>query len=148
MEQPPWVKLGIMTVLSFISMYALMYIMVDKWADVYLSVSRVWMAGSMTAAMVIIELVVMASMYKTTAVRNALITVSVVALILTIVFFRYQTAVYDKQFLRSMIPHHSGAILMCSNPKLQDPEVLKLCQNIIESQQREINEMNTILQRK
>ena len=128
MERPPWMKLGIMTVFSFISMYPLMYTMVDKWADIYLSVSRVWTAGSMTAAMVTIELIGMASMYKNATVRNALIAVSVIALVACIVFFRYQTAIHDKQFLRSMIPHHSGAILMCANSKLHDHEILELCQ--------------------
>jgi hypothetical protein len=56
MENSSWIKLTVMTVLSFISMYVLMYIMVDKFADVYPSFSRVYMAGSMTAAMVAIEL--------------------------------------------------------------------------------------------
>jgi uncharacterized protein (DUF305 family) len=47
-----------------------------------------------------------------------------------------------------MIPHHSGAILMCREAKLQDPEILRLCGEIIESQRREIAEMNRILERK
>jgi uncharacterized protein (DUF305 family) len=143
-----WFKLGVMTVLSFTSMYLLMYTMVDKWADVYLSISRVWMAGSMTAAMVAIELIVMAAMYKNTAIRYGLVAVSAVALVACIAFTRFQTAIYDQDFLRAMIPHHSGAILMCSNPKLEDPEIKELCRSITESQQREIDEMNAIMQRK
>jgi uncharacterized protein (DUF305 family) len=47
-----------------------------------------------------------------------------------------------------MIPHHSGAILMCANPRLEDPEIKSLCRNITEGQQREIDQMKAIMQRK
>ena len=60
---------------------------------------------------------------------------------------REQLGVGDAQFLRSMIPHHSGAILMCEKAKLTDPEVLKLCDNIVAAQNREIAQMQSILQR-
>ena len=40
-----------------------------------------------------------------------------------------------------MIPHHSGAILMCDNPRLEYPEILRLCGEIIESHKREIDQM-------
>ena len=62
-------------------------------------------------------------------------------------FIRQQTAITDKQFLRPMIPHHSGAILMCEQASIQDPEIQALCASIIESQQEEIDQMETILQR-
>ena len=45
-----------------------------------------------------------------------------------------------------MIPHHSGAILMCRESALTDPRVRDLCQRIIDSQQREIEEMETLLE--
>jgi uncharacterized protein (DUF305 family) len=47
-----------------------------------------------------------------------------------------------------MIPHHSGAILMCERAKISDPQVKNLCREIIESQKREIDEMKAILARK
>jgi uncharacterized protein (DUF305 family) len=137
-----------MTILSFAAMYLLMYIMINKYADFYPSLSQVYMAGSMTAAMIIIELIVMGSMYKNALVRNVLIGTGAVTLILFIAFTRYQTAIYDADFLRSMIPHHSGAILMCENPKLEDPAIKSLCRSIIESQQSEIDQMKAIMQRK
>lgn len=142
-----WIKLAVMTVVSFIAMYFLMYSMINTSGDLYLSVNQVWMAGSMTAAMVAIELIVMSDMYKARVVRNTLIVVSVAATIAFVLFTRYQTTIDDKDFLRSMIPHHSGAILMCANPALSDPEIKDLCSQIIESQQREINQMNSILKR-
>lgn len=70
----------------------------------------------------------MSVMYKPAMYRNILIGVSVILLIVLIAFTRYQTGIYDKDFLRSMIPHHSGAILMCANPRLDDPEIKKALQ--------------------
>ena len=46
---------------------------------------------------------------------------------------------------KSMIPHHSGAILMCGEAPIRDPEVRALCTGIIESQAREIRIMKAKL---
>ena len=139
-----WIKLGIMTVASFLAMYFLMYSMVNSSEDLYLSVNQVWMAGSMATAMVAIELIVMADMYKNALVRNVLIGASILATVMFVLFTRYQTGIGDNDFLRSMIPHHSGAILMCANPDLTDAEIRSLCNDITEAQQREIDQMNAI----
>ena len=44
-----------------------------------------------------------------------------------------------------MIPHHAGAILMCDQADITDPEIKKLCEEIVRSQQKEIAEMKTKL---
>ena len=44
-----------------------------------------------------------------------------------------------------MIPHHSGAILMCEQASITDPEIVKLCRDIVESQKKEIAQMEAIL---
>jgi len=59
------------------------------------------------------------------------------------VFIQQQTAVSDRQFLRWMIPHHSGAPLMCQNASLQNAEIRKLCETIFSSQQQEIEQMKS-----
>lgn len=46
-----------------------------------------------------------------------------------------------------MIPHHAGAILMCRKASVADAEIKSLCQDIISSQQREIDQMKDILAR-
>ncbi len=72
------------------------------------------------------------------------------ATIVGIVFFigiRQQTLIDDEQFLRSMIPHHSGAILMCENAELTDTEIQELCREIIQNQEEEIATMEAILER-
>jgi hypothetical protein len=139
-------KLLIMAVLSFIAMYILMYSMVHTFDDVFLNVNQFYMAGLMAMPMVIIEIVLMSGMYKNKKLNMLIIGISVV---LTVAFFflvRQQTGVSDKQFLKSMIPHHSGAILMCEEADLEDPELKSLCEEIKASQQREIDQMKSKLE--
>ena len=140
-------KLLITTLLSFISMYILMYSMVNTMSDVYNSFNQFYMAGVMTAPMVIFGLFIMRSMYPNKQLNAAILAVSVIALIGFFFFIRQQTAIGDKQFLRSMIPHHSGAILMCERSSIRDPEIQALCDSIVQSQQEEIHQMEDILQR-
>lgn len=74
-----------------------------------------------------------------------IIGLSVLALIGFYAAIRQQVAINDKQFLKSMIPHHAGAILMCTQADITDPEIKKLCEEIVKSQQKEIAEMKTKL---
>ena len=46
-----------------------------------------------------------------------------------------------------MIPHHSGAILMCEQATLTDPEIKALCGEIVASQRKEIAQMEALLAR-
>ena len=147
MKENHYLHLAIMAVLSFIAMYGLMYAMVDSFASVYNNVNQAYMAGLMAAPMVVIELLVMRAMYHDKRLNAAIIGASVIVGVLLFVFIRQQTAVGDRQFLRSMIPHHSGAILMCGKASVQDAEILKLCEAIVSSQQQEIDQMRAILRR-
>jgi len=131
--------------LSFVAMYALMYAMVDQWANVYNNVNQFYMAGLMAAPMLLIELWLMSSMYPDRR-RNLILAGLTVAFMLFCWWgIRTQAAVTDKQFIRSMIPHHAGAILMCEENRLKDPELVKLCQDIITSQTQEIAQMKQLL---
>ena len=138
-------KLIVMAVLSFISMYILMYAMVDKLSNVYTNINQFYMAGLMTMPMIIIEVVLMRSMYMNKKLNAGIIIVSVLALIGFFLCIRQQTAVSERQFLRGMIPHHAAAILMSRKNPAKDPEIVKLQQEIISSQEREIAEMKVIL---
>ena len=145
MHQMHYRKLIIMAVLSFIAMYILMYSMVHTFNDVFLNVNQFYMAGLMAMPMVIIEIVLMSSMYKNKKLNAVIIGISVLLLFLFFFLIRQQTGVSDKQFLKSMIPHHSGAILMCEQADLNDPELKTLCEEIKLSQQKEIDQMKTKL---
>jgi hypothetical protein len=142
-----YARFAAMLVLSFIAMYILMYAMVDKFEDVYPNHNQAYMAALMTAPMAIIEILLMGSMYPHKR-ANMLIVVGAVVLLAAAWFaIRYQAAIGDEQFVRSMIPHHSGAILMCDGAKLQDAELRQLCTQIAAGQQAEIDQMRAILAR-
>ncbi|MBC5841661.1 DUF305 domain-containing protein [Flavobacterium sp. F-380] len=138
-------KLAIMIVLSFIAMYILMYSMVDVFANVIPNINQFYMAGLMTMPMLIIELLVMGSMYGNKKLNISLLVTGFIALILFFAGIRQQTAVGDKEFLKSMIPHHAAAILMGKESSVTDPEIKELIKNIITSQQAEIEQMKAKL---
>ena len=138
-------KLALMIVLSFISMYILMYSMVDIFANVIPNVNQFYMAGLMTMPMLVIEIIVMGSMYMNKKWNIMLIITGSLAAIIFFSCIRQQAAVDDKQFLKSMIPHHAAAILMAKEASLQDPEVSQLAQDIIKAQQNEIAQMKAKL---
>jgi uncharacterized protein (DUF305 family) len=146
MEKSHYKKLAIMAVLSFISMYILMYSMVNKFENVVLNINQFYMAGLMASPMIFIEVLLMKMMYKDKKLNTIIIITSVVALVGFFFAIRKQAAVSDKQFLKSMIPHHSGAILMCEQADIKDPEVKKLCETIISSQRDEIGQMKAKLE--
>ena len=138
-------RLLLMMALSFLAMYALMYAMVDQLANVYHNVNQFYMAGLMAAPMLLIELWLMSSMYPDRRRNLILAGVTVVFMLFCWWGIRTQAAVTDRQFIRSMIPHHAGAILMCEENRLKDPELVKLCQEIITSQKQEIAQMKQLL---
>lgn len=145
MSKKHYGHLALMTSLSFVSMYVLMYAMVDRFANVYLNLNQFYMAGLMAAPMVLIELAVMRAMFQDRTLNALFVSASLVALILFFVLIRQQSAISDRQFLRSMIPHHAGAILMCEKSNLQDPELKSLCRSIVSGQQSEIDLMTAKL---
>ncbi|HEV7242036.1 MAG TPA: DUF305 domain-containing protein [Thermoanaerobaculia bacterium] len=138
-------RLLVMMILSFIAMYILMYAMVDRFANVYTSFNQFYMAGLMTAAMLVIELGVMSGMYPDRKLNAILLAVGIIALGVFWFFIREQTRIADRQFLESMIPHHAGAILMCNESSLKDAELQKLCREIVLGQQQEIDQMTAKL---
>lgn len=140
-------KLLIMAVLSFISMYILMYAMVDKFANVIPNINQFYMAGLMAAPMVIIEIILMRDMYKNKNLNLIIMAASVIALIVFFVSIRQQAGVSDRQFLKSMIPHHAAAILMCEKTKIEDAEIQALCNEIVSGQQQEIEQMKNMIEK-
>lgn len=138
-------KLALMLLLSFIAMYILMYAMVDSFSNVLPNINQFYMAGLMTMPMLLIELIVMGAMYMNKKLNIALLATGLVLMAGFYLCIRQQTAVQDKQFLKSMIPHHGAAILMVEKAKLSDPEVKKLADGIIKTQQQEIEQMKAMI---
>lgn len=136
---------GLMIALSFVAMYILMYAMVDSVGNVFPNHNQFYMAGLMTAPMILLELIFMRGMYGNKKLNITIIGFALALFIFCLVGIREQVAIDDEQFLKSMIPHHAGAVLMCNKAHLTDPEIQQLCAGIISGQQTEIDFMKSKL---
>lgn len=140
-----YLRLGLMLAGSFVAMFVLMYAMVNTTSNALPNLNQAYMAALMTAPMLVLELLVMGHMYPSKRINLVLIVVGFIVLGLSWWAIRAQGAIGDRQFLRSMIPHHAGAILMCEKATVRDPEVRNLCARIVASQRAEIAQMRAKL---
>ena len=147
MQETHYTRFLVMVGLHFVVMYAFMYAMVNTFDNVFNNFNQVYMAALMTSSMVLIELPLMASMYKSKKLNMVILAIGVLVLAGSWFGIRQQTAIDDRQFLRSMIPHHAGAILMCKEASIQDAEIKNLCGTIEAGQQQEVDQMKAILAR-
>ena len=141
----PYRTLALMALLSFVAMYILMYAMVDRVENALPNLNQAYMAALMAAPMVAIELVLMRHMYMNARVNLIAYGLCLVIGVGSFFAIRSQTAIGDAEFLRSMVPHHAGAILMCEQAQATDPEIRELCRGIIAGQQQEIAQMKEML---
>lgn len=142
-----YLKFGLNLALSAVLMFLIMFAMIDGFGDFYANLNMAYMALMMVAPMGVLMLLLMPGMYRDR--RLNLILHGVLILLFLAAFWatRTQALIGDRQFLRSMIPHHSGAILMCREAPLGDPEIIALCGRIERSQRGEIDQMKAILAR-
>lgn len=133
--------------LSLVPMYLAMFTMIDGWPDYRNNVNMLYMALTMLAPMGMIMLATMGGMYKSKSLNLALYAGLAVLLAASFLATRSQALVNDKQFIDSMIPHHSGAILMCREANLTDSELVNLCGQIVKAQREEITQMKQIAAR-
>jgi uncharacterized protein (DUF305 family) len=147
MNKGSYKTFAVTMVISFILMYGIMFLNVDQADHIYLSMTRFYMTLMMVAAMAVLMLASMGMMYKNKRL-NLVIGIGSVALFgLSLAGVRTQTFVGDVQYMRGMIPHHSIAIMTSKNAHIKDPEVRKLADGIIKTQEKEIAEMKAILAR-
>ena len=138
-------KLALAIAINTIVMFFLTYVMIDTTEHFYANINRMYMAILMAAPMVIVMLLVMRKMYPDPKMNAAIHAGAAGVFLLVLWLARTQTPVGNDQFLRSMIPHHSSAIVMCEESAITDPQIIELCGEIVEAQVSEINEMKEIL---
>ncbi|UWQ22090.1 DUF305 domain-containing protein [Jannaschia sp. W003] len=134
-------RLILMVLTSTVVMYFFMYWNIYRLEDFWLSETRAFMAMLMGGTMLAIMLAFMLHMYRNRAVNVALFAASAVLFALGLWLVRSQVTVQDSSWMRSMIPHHSIAIMVSERAELSDPRVRKLADEIIAAQEREIAEM-------
>ena len=147
MKQGRYRGLAVEIVLDFIVMYFVMYTMIATVNHFHFNLNNVYMTLMMVAPMTVIMLVSMRSMFPSRRINLAIGAAAILVFALSFAGMRTQAGIGNAEFLRAMIPHHSGAILMCEQATLTDPEIKALCGDIVASQRKEIAQMEALLAR-
>ncbi|GAB2626902.1 DUF305 domain-containing protein [Novilysobacter erysipheiresistens] len=146
-EPNHYLRLAIELAIDFVIMYLVMYTMIRSLDHFYLNINNVWMTLMMVMSMALVMMVAMRSMFPSRTLNLLVVAAALVVFGVSYYGMRTQLAVGDEQFLKSMIPHHSGAILMCQEASITDPDIQSLCREIIDSQRREIAQMEALLEK-
>ena len=131
---------------SFILQYFIMsYIMVDKIKHIKNSTGKIYISLIMAILMCIVELI----MYD---VHNMIFSkyyyvFFVCFFIITYLLYRFQFGINDKNYVKEMIEHHAMAILTSGEilKKTKDSKIKSLAENIIVTQNKEIETMEQLL---
>ncbi|MBV2361214.1 DUF305 domain-containing protein [Thalassococcus sp. CAU 1522] len=134
-----------MIVCSTVLMFCLMYLNSYAVDHVFFSQTRAWMALYMGAAMAVVMLGFMWTMYPGTKGKLAVLAASMTVFGAALYMVRSQSGVDDVAWMKAMIPHHSIAILTSERARIDDPRVAELAREIIEAQRREIAEMKALI---
>ena len=139
-------RLGIALGVSLLVMFCLSLAQTDRWDHFYFNISNFYLSLMMVGAMGVVMLLVMRPMYKNKRLNAGLLVSFASTLVIAFLLGRTETFVGNEEFLHSMIPHHSRAILVCQRASITDPDIERLCAGIIETQREEIAQMQRMLE--
>jgi uncharacterized protein (DUF305 family) len=107
-----------MMLISFIIMYAVIFLNLDEANHIYLSTARTYMVLLMASPMAVVMMLMMGKMYPNKKLNTGIMLGAVVLFGLVLTGLRTQTPIGDVQYMKAMIPHHSSAILVSKNANL------------------------------
>ena len=139
-------RFAAMIATSTIIMFFLMYQLVYEADHLMFSVNRLVASLVMAAAMTVVMLGFMWSMYEGKGAKVAIVAGAALVGVALLAVNRAQLLIDDTRFMRSMIPHHSIAINNARKADIRDPRVRQLADEIIASQVREIREMQLLIE--
>lgn len=147
MKSNNYLKFSAMMAVSFVIMYAVMFLNADLFEHVMLSTTRTYMTLLMIAPMAISMILFMWGMYENKKANYLILGAAVILFLGTLTMLRNQTFISDIQWMKAMIPHHSSAIMVSQSAHLTDPEAQQLAKDIIEAQKKEIAQMQGMIKR-
>ena len=135
-----WHSLSMIPVMVLLQVFVMPFMMVNRAADVYFSVTQGYMGAFMGAFMVAVDGLLWHSLPWWVWLLTVAVAVGAVW------GYRSQTFVGDREYLHDMIPHHSMAVLT-SKKRVDspDPRVARLAEDILIAQEREIAQMRFML---
>lgn len=110
------------------------------------SETRIYMSIMMGSVMAIIMLLFMWKMYQKKKLNYLILGISILTFGTSLWLVRSQATVDDTSWMKSMIPHHSSAILTSEKADISDPRVQELRDAIIKAQEVEIAEMKNLIE--
>lgn len=143
----PYRKLALVVAINALIMYFVTYARIETFDHFHFNINAVYMALMMAAPTVILVLLVMGGVFPNGILNASLYVGAAIVFMFAIALARHQIAVGNIQFLRSMIPHQSSAILMCQEAEITDPDTIVLCRQILRTQRDEIEQMEKLLAR-
>jgi FtsH-binding integral membrane protein len=143
----PYTKFVLMLAASFVAMYITMYLNTYEMDHVYFSLTRFYMTCLGISAMALIMFFFMKKMYKNRKKNTAILLGSMLLFCSALFLVRAQKPIGDVLWMKAMIPHHSIAILTSERADIKDPEVKELAKGIIETQRKEIGQMQAMINR-
>ncbi|ADU09719.1 DUF305 domain-containing protein [Micromonospora aurantiaca] len=140
-----YVRFGVVLAVSLVVMFVLTLSQIRRFGDFYLNLSNFYMSLIMVSIMGVIMMGVMSSMFTNKRLNIMLYIAFAAVFIGGFAAVRTEPFVGNEGFLKSMIPHHSRAVLVCQESDITDPEIIELCDQIVKSQEEEITQMKKIL---
>jgi hypothetical protein len=140
-----YLRFAAMILTSTTVMFGLTYLSTYAVDHVLFSEMRLYMAAIMGAAMAVVMLLFMLSMYDDRSANAVVVVTAAVVFGFALWLMRSQAAVDDIDYMEAMIPHHSITVLTSRRARITDPRVRELADEIIEAQLREIDEMKRLI---
>lgn len=131
---------------SAVLMYGVMYLNTYVLGHVFFSEMRMYMTILSTSVMSVVMLLFMLGMLKDKKKNIAIVGISILVFASSFFLMRNQTTIDDVDYMQAMIPHHSIAILASERANISDPRVRELADDIIKAQEREIKEMEKLIE--
>jgi len=148
MARHPYRMLWLNLILGGVIMYLVMFAMIWSLGEFFNNLNTFYMVVMMAMPMGSLMLLTMGGMYPDSRTNLVLHVLFALLFLAALWAVRSQAMIGDRQFLRSMIPHHSGAVLMCERAPVRDSEIAALCTEIVRSQKQEIELMKGMLERR
>lgn len=141
----PYRNFLLMILAASLLMFGLMYLNTYQLSHVWFSQTRMFMTLIMSGCMSLVMLFFMRHMYKDRRTNTVIVVGSIGLIGLGLWLVRSQVTVGDVAWMEAMIPHHSIAILTSERARISDPRVRKLADGIVQTQRREISEMEFLI---
>jgi hypothetical protein len=129
----------------FIQMFVMSGIMTNSYKNITFSLGKFYISVIMALLMGLLEVLMYDNHLRVISIYYYLFLVFL--LVIFIYLYRNQIYIEDKDYLYEMIEHHSMAILTSEEilQKTNSERVKKLAENIITTQQKEINYMKELI---